>query len=45
MVTSKVFMGDSDKVEGSEQMVKLAIQQFGFRLVLGLLERLLQIRR
>ena len=28
--TSKVFMGDSDKVEGSEQMVKLAIQQFGF---------------
>ena len=28
--TSKVFMGDSDKVEESEQMVKLAIQQFGF---------------
>jgi hypothetical protein len=28
LCTSKVFMGDSDK-EGSEQMVKLAIQQFG----------------
>ena len=27
--TSKVFMGDNDK-EGSEQMVKLAIQQLGF---------------
>ena len=23
-------MGDNDKVEGSEQIVKVAIQQFGF---------------